>query len=1193
MKNVLLDKDSIGCLNHHDNHENFIKGKARTLAFPQIIQVMKLTAILILMAFMQVSAKSYSQNVTLNETNSSLDKVFTEIRKQTGYDFLYNRLLKNTMPVTVKASNMPLEKVLNEVLKGQPLTYSILDNTIVLKRKEDRLMEQVAGFPSLSSRSNTQTFSLGEMVGVTLSGNVNEKVVVNGKVIDATGGPLPGVSVKVKGTAVGTTTDMNGNFSINAPDNATLVFTYIGFATQEVAVNGRSSINITLTEDAKTLSEVVVTALGVTKEKRGLGYGTSEVRGDEFKEARFNNVASALTGKIAGVDATQVAAGPGASSRVIIRGNTSLNNNQQPLYVVDGLPINNVNRTGVTSSGGLNVDRGDGISSMNPDDIETISVLKGGAAAALYGSQAANGVILITTKKGTAQKGIGVEVTSTGNWGTPYVFPNYQYVYGQGDDGIAPINAAKALSTGRLSFGAKIDPSKSVLQFDGTSRPYGAVNVKENIKNFYRPEQNITNNIAFNAGNQSLNMRLSVSDLRSQAAQPNSSYTRQTVNLNARGKMGPKDLFVVEGGIQYNVVKGKNRPNAGYAELNAAWPVYLAANTVDVRNMIGDPNNPGINPVTGKELEWNPVPAAVNPYYVAYQAGNSDNQQRFIGRGSVQMNIMSNLFVKGSASRDFIYNEDQAFVPLGNAFTPLGYYNSGVQQRGLTNFQLLANYNEKFLGDKVGLDLMVGGSQERSHRRENEANGTQFIVPNFISVTNLQNRDLVGYDLVRTGTNSVFSEATVDYNNVVFLTASGRQDWFSTLNPGFNSIFYPAFSSSVILSDIVKMPSFLSYVKLRGAWAQVGSATVAAGSINQTYRITSAYNAYGLPTQSNPTELRNPGIRPLTVTTTEGGFETQFFANRLGVDFTYYVKNTTNDILRPPLSATTGYSAGNQNMGLIRNTGIELMLTGSPIKKESFGWDISMPFGWNKSEILELAPGIETLSLGSGIGGVTLINAVGLPYSTVRGQIPLVNADGVPVYNPANGYPTPVVADLGVGNPPYQVGMTNNFRYKRFGLDIVLDGKFGAVGYSNLMQYATRFGLTQMTLPGRENGLTVTGVTPTGAPFTKTHTVQEIDTYYNNFSNLPGVFVYDTDFIKLRSAVLRYTLPASVLKVIRAQSASVGINGLNLATLYRTKELKEAGLDPEFQATTGNAQGSQGVEYPRLRTIGFNLNLRF
>ncbi|MFM2145748.1 MAG: hypothetical protein RL732_584, partial [Bacteroidota bacterium] len=1024
--------------------------------------------------------------------------------------------------------------------------------------------------------------------------------IVKGQVKNDQGEPLMGVSVSINGSKVGYITDAMGSFSLKVPARASLVFTYVGYISQTIPVGSQTNIEVVLQQNKQsTLEDVVVTALGVSKVRRGLGYAVQEVKGKDFTEGRMNNIASALTGKIAGVDAIQTNAGAGSSSRVVIRGNTSLNGNQQPLYVVDGMPIDNQNRGPITGATSLNVDRGDGISNLNPDDIATISVLKGGAAAALYGSQAANGVILITTKKGTAQKGIGVEYTADYNTGTPYIFPNYQYEYGQGNDGVKPATAAAALSSGRLAYGAKMDGSL-VLQFDGVARPYSPVRVKDNIKNFYRPSENFLNSIALTAGNSKNQMRLSFSNLDAKDQQPNSKYSRKTINLNTRSKMGKNDFLTIEGSVQYNEVKGVNRPTVGYAELNSAWPVYLAANVVDVRNMAGkDPLRPGINVNTGRELEWNPVPAAINPYYAAYQIANGDDQKRWIARTSVQMNILKNLFIRGTAGLNTIYYNEFNYVPNTNAFTPLGYYRSGKEYSSKVNLQLLVNYNERFLKDKLGLNLMVGANSERNNYSSNTANGTEWVIPNFYSVTNLRNRDLVNQSslslqgVAPDGTNSVFSEANLDWDNIFYLTVTGRNDWFSVLNPGFNAIFYPSVGGSFILSEVLKMPKFIDFAKIRSSWAQVGSATVNAGSINEIYQI-NTINAYGLPTLSNPSALTNTNIRPITATTIEFGFDVRMLNKRLGVDVNYYQRRTKNDILSPPISAATGYTAGPQNLGLISNKGIEISISGTPITKTNFSWEMTYNFSHNQSRILELAKGIDYLTVGNSIASPIMINAVGLPYSTVRAFVMQRTADGTLVYNKATGYEVAELKDLGVGYPPYLMGLNNTFTYKRFSMSVDIDSKFGAVGYSDLMRYATRFGLTSITLPGREGGLTVSGVDQTGAKFTKLWNVVDLDTYYNNLGNTyPGQFVYKTDFIKLRRMVIRYNIPSKWLNTIRIQSASIGITGTNLAILYRDKRIKEAGLDPEMQQTVGNAQGSQGVAMPTTRNIGFALNLKF
>ncbi len=1017
---------------------------------------------------------------------------------------------------------------------------------------------------------------------------------VTGIVNDSDGAPLIGVTILVRGTTTGTLTDIDGKYTITVPGNdAVLQFSFVGYATQEISIGTQSVINVVLAESMLQMDEVVVTALGLSRAQKTLAYAVQEVKGETFTQARLNNVATSLSGKIAGVESLQVNAGVGASSRVIIRGNTSLNGNQQPLYIIDGMPITNINRGAVTSSTALNVDRGDGISSINPDDIESISVLKGGAAAALYGSQAANGVVLITTKKGRIQKGIGIEITSDVNFGVPSVYPNYQYEYGQGNDGVKPDTPAKALSSGRLAFGAKMDGSM-VLQFDGVERPYSPVTVKQNIKNFYNTSQNFTNTVAFNAGSEKMQARLSISDTRAKDQQPNSKFFRKTVNMNLRGVLGNNDLVVIESSAQYNLVDAENRPNVGYAELNAAWPIYLAANTVDVRNMKGtDPSKPGINALTGRELEWNPVPAAVNPYYVSYQCNNQDHAQRLIGRASVQLNVMPNLFLKGTVAKDFNLYRDQNYVPNTNAFTPLGYYQSSQSQTDKTNFQLIINYFDKFFDQTIGLNFLAGTSSERDYQRTNTANGDEWVISDFYSLTNLKNRNLVNLAQVSTGTNSVFAEANIDYRSIVYLSLTGRQDWFSVLNPGYNGIFYPSIGGSFLLSEVVNLPAFMNFAKLRASWAQVGSATVNAGSINQTYTI-STVNAYALATLSNPNSLLNPGIKPITATTTEGGFQVQMLNNRIGLDVNYYFRKTENDILFPPISQATGYSSGPRNLGLITNQGWEISLTGTPLEKKDFSWNVSFNYSYNKSKIVELAEGIDVLTLGNAIGGPTMINAVGLPYSTVRAYVMKRNDAGVLVYNSATGYEDRELKDLGVGNPPYMVGLNNVIRFKRFILTADIDSKFGAVGYSNLIQYATRFGLTPLTLPGREHGLIVSGVDQQGEPFEKLWEVVDLDTYYNNFGTAyPGQFVYKTDFIKLRRMVFRYELPVNVAKILRVESASFALTGLNLLTLYQDKRVKEAGIDPEMQQTVGNAQGSQGVAMPVTRNLGFNLHLVF
>ncbi len=1108
--------------------------------------------------------------ITLGLNNESLIQAFQKIEANTGYHFMYRKdEVKNIRNLNLPVSKISVEDFLKIALAKTSLTYKqVRDQILIMQSKK--------------------LISYSELNGYDVPFAINANIV-SGKVTDARDNPLSGVSVTVKGSTVGTSTDISGNYAINVPDNGTLIFSFIGFLTREVAVNNQTLLNVSLQEETKELNEIVVTALGIKKSKRGLVYSTAEVKGSEFTEARENNVASALTGKIAGVDATQIASGPGGSSRIVIRGVGAINGsaNNQPLYVVNGSPIYNGNGGALASSTGFNYDTGDGISSINPDDIESITVLKSGAAAALYGSQAANGVILITTKSGRAQKGIGVDVNSNIVYGTPSSYPNFQYEYGSGNDGVKPATQAAALSAGRLSYGAKVDGSM-VVQFDGVERPYSPVKVKDNVNNFYRPSRNFTNTVAFYGGSNGLNFRLSISDLDAQAQTPNSTFDRKTTNLSVTSHLGKNDFITVEGNAQYNYEKGHNRPNVGYAELNPSWATYLLGNTVDIRSLA-----PGYN-ANGDEIQWNPVPAAPNPWFVVNKTGNDDVRNRFIGSGSVQINLLENLFIKGIISKDFLFTDRYNYVPIGTAFTPKGYYNSYEDQNDITNARATLNYNTAFLKD-FNVSAFVGVNRERRNTILSSITGRDFIIPNFVSYTNLNTLDVPNKTESHSGTNSLFASADLDFRRIIYLSFTGRKDWFSTLNIGNNAIFYPSVGGTVILSDALKLPDVISFLKLRGSWAQVGNATVDPYAINQTYNLT-AGGFNGLPVLNASNRLPNPGLRPLTVTTSEGGFEIQFFKNRLGLDVTYYDRKTTNNILQPDISNATGYLAGNQNVGTLRNRGIELLLTATPAVTRNFRWNVSYNMAWNKNEILSLAPGLTTLTIGSGIsGGVNIISQVGLPYATLQAPVFLKDAKGIQVYNSTSGYEQSVRQNLGVANPPYIMGLTNDFRYKRFSLNVLLDAKFGSVGYSNLWQYASRFGLTKETLPGREGGLQLSGVDETGAPFSKLWDVTLLDTYYNNRGNnyAGSVNVFKTDFVKLRSLILSYNLPVNKLNLIKIQSASISIVARNLAILYRDKRVKEAGLDPEFGQTVSNTTGTSGTSEPRTRDIGLNLNIKF
>ena len=1015
-------------------------------------------------------------------------------------------------------------------------------------------------------------------------------VPVTGKITAAgNGGGLPNVTISLKGSpAVATVSDENGNFRLAVPDELkgkpiTLVISSIGYSTKELTItDSQRLISIQLDEANKELGEVVVTALGIKKTSKSLTYSTTEVKGSEFTQARENNVANALTGKIAGVNATGLSTGPGGSSRVVIRGNGSLTGNSQPLYVINGMPIDNSVPGGSATPNGIttNVDRGDGIGAINPDDIESITVLKGGTAAALYGSRGANGVILITTKKGKAQRGIGIEYNSTITMEKVSVFPDFQYEYGQGDGGIKPTNLLAAQGSGRRSFGAKIDGSTDYMAADGLNHPYSAQ--KNNLKNFYQTGNTFTNSIALSGGNEAILYRLSLSNLDSKSILPNSKYNRKTANLNLGAKLS--DRLRIESVIQYSLETAKNRSTAGDALGNPNWTPYEVANTVDIRWL-----NPGYD-AQGNEIIWNDAAIASNSYFVVNKFQESDDKNRFIGQASVSYDLLKNLTFKGTVTRDFYSYNYTNILPTGTAYTPLGEYAGIKSNVSETNSMLTATYNTK-IADRFGISVLAGVNGRSYEEKRFNLTGKNYIQPYFYSFSNLATSSTIPYT-GRIKTNSVFGSVDVDYKKLLFVTASGRQDWFSTLSTANNSIFYPSVGASFILSEALRLPAVFSMAKIRASWAQVGGGGPDPYAINLTYSSVPSNSAVPLQNVTSSV-ITNTQLKPFTSTTTEVGINLQMFGNRAGLDLALYDRKSTNDIVSVPISTTSGYSNAILNSGQLSNKGIEVLLTVAPVKTKNFSWDMSYNFAYNKSEVLKLADGISTFSLGNSANGNAFINNnVGHTYGAIYGYRMLRDVKGNIIFDTNAGLPaqTDINQELGKGVPPLTMGFTTEFKYKNFSLSGLIDGKFGNKIFSVMEVYATRLGLLKSTLPGRETGLVLNGVTSAGNAYTNTIPVANLrSAYYNSLNRYTELFVHDGSFVKLRQIILSYNIPVSKFKLLKIQSASVALVGRNLLTLYK----KTDNFDPEQSLTNGPAQGIESIGLPRTRSYGVNLLLKF
>ncbi|MDQ6471388.1 SusC/RagA family TonB-linked outer membrane protein [Flavobacterium sp. LHD-80] len=1049
----------------------------------------------------------------------------------------------------------------------------------------------------------TKLISLVFVGGMIFSANAKETAIkkhlfeqksnqteISGQVLGQDDGmPIAGATIYAKNNPkIAAVTDENGNFKLNVPESEShIVISYMGYGTLEFKLDNTKDLVIKLKPAENVLDQVLVTALGVKKSGKAVSYAVTELKGTEFTKAKETNITNALVGKIAGVNVSSTATGPNGSSRVVIRGNGSLNGNNQPMYVVNDLPIDNtqLNLPGIGNGPGstrINVDRGDGTAVINPDDIKSITVLKGGTAAALYGANAANGVILIQTKRGTAQKGIGIEYNSSFTFEKPSIFPDWQYEYGSGHNGQKPANQAEAIADGRWSWGAKMDGT-NVVQFDGVARPYVAQ--KNNIKNFYETGTTFINSIALSGGTEKATGRLSFSNLENESILPNSGFNRKTFNLASNVNL--TDWLKFDVVTQYNLEKSDNRPTVSDAEANANWGTYMIANTVDIRNLA-----PGYDE-NGIEEAWNPVAVATNPYFVVNKIKNSDTKNRFIGMLNVKLNFTKDLFLQGRIGQDYTDYEFFGYIPKTTLNNPVGYAQGSRMKLSNLNTEAILNYTKKNFYKDFSLNALVGVNSRTTLRDETKVEGSGYVLDDFYALSNLQTLTYT-YPYGKTKTNSVYGAADFDYKNVIFLNFTGRQDWFSTLSAENNTVFYPSVGTSIIVSDLLKMPEWVSFAKLRSSWAQVGGATPDPYALNQSYSmVQGGHNGQQL---QGPTSSRVPNstLSPLTSTTFEIGTDLGFFNNRLNVDFAWYNRATTNDIVETTISTSSGANTALLNLGKMKNTGVELLLTGKIISNQDFSWDATFNGSYNKNTVQALTDDLNSITMATSVNGyVTITSDVGRPYSIIKGYKPLKDANGNTVYNVSGGSASIArgpLEELGQGVHPWGAGISNEFKYKAVSFSFLIDGKFGGSLYSGTDLYGTRMGLTKLTLEGRETGLPISGVDTNGNPVNMTIAPENLRTYYDGLRNISSTFIYDASFIKLRQVIVGYQLPIERIKALaKLQSLSVSFVARNLFILYK----KTPNVDPESVFSAGNAQGVEQFGLPKTRSFGLSLNVKF
>ncbi|OIQ36210.1 MAG: SusC/RagA family TonB-linked outer membrane protein [Bacteroidetes bacterium MedPE-SWsnd-G1] len=1023
------------------------------------------------------------------------------------------------------------------------------------------------------------------LVAFMLTGSVIFAQTVTGTVSDSNG-PLPGASVVVKGSTNGANTDFDGNYSLdNVSTDAVLVVSFVGYETQEIAVAGQSVINVTLIAGAESLDEVVVTALGIKKETRALGYSLTEVKGEEVSLVKEVNAINSLQGKVAGVNITQNATGAAGSSRVIIRGNSSLTGNNQPLYIVDGIPVGNDNNGSAGLWGGS--DGGDGISSLNSDDVESVSVLKGGAASALYGSRAANGVIIVTTKGGKGQEGFGVELASTFMADViDTSLQDYQTSYGHGSRGLAPTSQTEALAFGPISWGAKLDGS-SVIQWDGVSRPYSYVG--NNAESFYETGTTFTNTLSISNATDKVNFRLSASDLDNKDIMPNAGLNRKSFSLNLGATLNER--LTSQTNAKYIIENVQNRPRLSDSPGNANLSVALLPGNVDEQFM-----NPGADE-DGRERGTSDNIYSTNPYFAAYNFNNTDEKNKIIASTSLRFEITDYLYALARAGIDHSTLKRTSTTPWGTAYQPEGSITESEIRYSQVDADIMLGF-DKDVTDKLSVSALVGANSNYVERESLNLSGSRFIVPGLedIANTNDQSRNR---SYSETSIGSIYGSVELAWENWAYLNITGRNDWFSTLSyPGKdtpNNDFYPSVNGSLIVSELLEMDGLFNFLKVRGGYSQV------AGGAQDAYQLALTYQIFGQGHLGQPLGRVNGGTVPnanlvaFNKDETEIGIDGRMLENRLNFDFAYYTNTTTNDIVNVGTSVFSGYGSATANIGELKNQGFEFLVGGTPVRTDNFEWRTSINGAYNESEIVATDADNGEISLGAPrTRNVEIKQIVGQPYGTIVGVAYVRNDEGQIMYDiDADGVPIAQEGGreiLGQGVPPWTMGWTNTLSYKNFTMNFLIDGKFGGQIFSGTNTLLYGNGLHKKTLEGREDGLGVTGIdAATGAQFNVVVAPEDLGTYWGNINDIAEEFVEDSDYIKFRQLSIGYSFPSTLMDKTFLQSVNVSFIATNLFYLSRSID----NIDPESAYNVGNAQGLEYFGVPSTRSYGLNLNVKF
>ncbi len=1055
------------------------------------------------------------------------------------------------------------------------------------------------------------------------------------------GAPVPGASVVVDGTTIGTVTEADGSYSLEVPETAeTLVFSFVGMRSQEVDIDDRTTIDVQLVPDVVGLDEVVVTALGISREKKSLGYSVQEVSADDLDDAAQTDALSALHGRVSGVQISS-STSMGGSNRVLIRGAKSITSENRPLIVVDGIPIDNSNFNSSSANAGYGgYDYGDMLNDINPENIESISVLKGGAASALYGSRAANGVLVITTKQ--AQTGVedfAVEVNSKLGFEQVYLLPQLQRKYGGGtvisdaDGGINGFQQVTIDGSNYLvpqyqvdeSWGPKYDPNVEVLHWNAFSpesypedylnpRPWVAPD--NDVIDFYEMGRNFTNSFAIRQSGQDYGVRFSYTNTDVKGTMPNSSQDKNNFSLS--GKVNLLDRLSVDANLNYINQYTKGRPELGYGDNSVGQKFFQwGQRQLDYEELKDYKENDG-DQRTWNRLAWdNPNPKySDNPYWIANENYPDDERDRFYGKVSLSYELLDNLFLKGSAYGDNYTFYVRERVAVGSQATPRYY--EAVRNNSEYNYEGMLSYSRQL--QDINLSGFAGVNQRkyRLDMNRGESSGG-LVVPEIYSLLNSADDPLTNDYTEEKQVNSVFGNVAFDYRSMVYLEGTFRNDWSSTLPEDENSYFYPSVSASFVFSEVTDF-SWLSFGKIRVNWAQTGNDTDPYRVIN-TYLYTQPPTRPGGSFQGTPRlwaedDLPNIALKAEQTTSTEFGIDLAFFNNRLELAATYFNDVTTDQIMPLEVSKSTGYDSKFINAGEMQNSGIELTAGLVPLDINDFQWRIFANYTKINNELTKLYKDIEAIDIQRApFGGVFLRASLGDRYGMLWGTDYIYDDDGNKVVGDNGHYlATPDLVPLGSVIPDFNLGIRNTFSYKNIDFNVLFDIQQGGKYYSISHMWGMYSGMLEETAQTNDKGNEIRdpvsedgGIKLDGVKgdvtfnddgtYEVTNTTPN-DTYvsaigwgarhYHGYGTPSAQSTFDADYIKLREVSIGYTLPNAFSGVV--ENIRVGLYGRNLLTFG----LDQPGFDPEMATTgSGNVQGFDGGLMPTARTFGLNLQLQF